>query len=817
MATIEALSLILVIVGAAFIFASFKPARTTWKNVPPKLRGKWLIIIYLMYFFFIGYIFFDVVLISHIRFPVELVTAGVFFGGAVFVFIIINLAQNTITKIKEVEDDFQDLFENANDLILSVGLDGRIIYVNRAWRETLGYGEKEVTDLSVFNIIAPEHQTHFENTFKQVIVGSAARLETMFVAKGGRKIFLEGNINCRYKEGKPIAARGIFRNITERKRAEEELTALNESLELRVADRTQELTRAYEFNKSVLDGMNDPISIIDVITHKIIGTNAAFLQEYGLPEAEAIGKTCYEITHRRTDPCKPPHDICPLLDTVASGRHAREEHVHYTHDGREQYVEVLTSPIRDEQGKIIQAIHIQRDITDRKQAEKQIRLLAYYDNLTGLPNRTFYKELLTRALTHAKRFAKIIATLFIDLDSFKRINDTLGHDAGDELLRAVAARLLKCVRKTDYIARADDEEFLNTVSRVGGDEFIVMLNDVARDHDAALVARRILNDLRRPFLLSGHEVFVSASIGISLYPSDGENAETLFKNADIAMYNAKEQGKNNYQFFANSMNVKALERLTMENELHRALERKEFLLYYQPKLNVRSRKIIGFEALIRWKHPEKGLVSPAAFIPLAEETGLIVPIGAWVLRTACLQCKAWQAMGFVSLPVAVNISKRQFEQQDLVETVTLALREADLSPESLELEITESMIMQDPERAIAMLHELKAKGIRTSIDDFGTGYSSLDYLRRIPLDSLKVDRSFVMNVTTSPDDAAITSAIIAMARALKLKVVAEGVETEQQLAFLRERECDEAQGYLFSKPIPAEQCAELISNMSSLS
>ncbi len=702
MAATEAFSAIVVITGAAFIFASLKPARKTWKNVSQELRRKWLIIIYLMYFFFVGYIFFDVVLLSRLRFPVELVTSGVFFGGAVFVFIIINLAQNTITKIKE---------------------------------------------------------------------------------------------------------------------AKEELKALNESLELRVADRTRALKRSYEFNKTVLDGMNDPISIVDVNTYKIIGTNAAFLRQYGLEEAEAIGKTCHEITHRRTDPCT-PHDSCPLVDTVASGRHSIKEHLHYTHDGREQYEEVLTSPIRDEQGKIIQAIHIERDITERKQAEKRIRFLAYYDSLTALPNRTFYKELLTRALTYAKRHTKRMATLFIDLDSFKRINDTLGHDAGDELLRAAAARLLKCVRKTDYVARSGDEEFLNMVSRLGGDEFVVLLSDIAHDHDAALVARRILNDLSQPFLLSGHKVFVSASIGISLYPLDGEDTETLLRNADIAMYNAKEQGKNTYQFFASSMNVKALERLNMENDLRKALERKEFLLYYQPKLDVRSQKIIGFEALIRWKHPEKGLISPAEFIPLAEETGLIVPIGEWVLRTACLQCKAWQAAGFGSLPisvnilpVSVNISKLQFEKQNLVETVARVLREADLSPESLELEITESMVMQNPERAIAMLHELKAKGIRTSIDDFGTGYSSLDYLRKIPLDSLKVDRSFIMNVTTSPDDAAITSAIIAMARALKLKVVAEGVETEEQLVFLRERGCDEAQGYLFSKPVPAEQCAELISSI----
>jgi diguanylate cyclase (GGDEF)-like protein/PAS domain S-box-containing protein len=554
MATTAALSVIVVITGAAFIYASFKPARKTWKNVPQELRGKWRIIIYLIHFFLLGYIFFDVVLLSGLKFPLELVTAGVFFGGSLFVFIIINLSHDTIKKIKEVEFDFQDLFENASDLIQSVGLDGRIIYVNRAWREALGYAEAEITHLSVFTIVAPEYLGRFKNIFNCVISGNDARLETMFVAKGGRRIFLEGNINCRYKEGKPIDTRVIFRDVTERMCAEAELKALNESLELRVGDRTRELKRSYEFNKTVLDSMNDPISIIDMNTYKIIGTNAAFLRHYGLQESEAIGRTYHEITVPWTDPYTPLHDICAFIDTMATGEHSIEERVQYTTDGRQRHVEFRTIPIRDEDGKIIQAIHIQRDITDRKEAENQIRCLAYYDNLTGLPNRTFFKDLLTRALMNAKRSKRPMAALFIDLDFFKRVNDTLGHDAGDELLRAVAERLLKCVRKTDCITRPEDGESVNTVSRLGGDEFIVLLNDIANDRDAAFVARRILNDLRQPYLLSGQEVFISASIGISVYPSDGEDTETLLRNADIAMYNTKEEGKNNYQFFASSRN-----------------------------------------------------------------------------------------------------------------------------------------------------------------------------------------------------------------------------------------------------------------------
>ncbi len=700
MSKIEILSAVLIIIGAAFIFASFRPTRKTWKKVPEELRKKWLIIAYLMYFFFAGYLFFDLVLINDLKFPLELVTGGVFFGGAIYVFVVMNLAQHTIIKMRE---------------------------------------------------------------------------------------------------------------------AEEQLKSLNETLEQRVVERTRELERSYEFSRTVQNSMSDPISIIDVNTHRIIGVNSVFLQEFGFREEEVIGKTCYEVTHHQSAPCSPPDDVCPLMEMVSTGSHASVEHVHYDHNGEKKYIEVLASPIRDENGNVIQAIHTSRDITERKRAEEQIRFLAYYDSLTRLPNRTFYKELLARALTYAQRHKKVMAVLFIDLDSFKRINDTLGHGIGDELLQGVAERLLKRVRKSDYVARSGDGDMINIVSRLGGDEFIVLLNEVSREYDATLVARRILEDISQPFLLRGHEVFITASIGISLYPSDGEDAETLLRNADIAMYHAKEQGKNNFQFYAESMNTAAVMRFTLENDLHKALERNDFMLYYQPKVDVRNGKTLGMEALIRWKHPERGIITPAEFIPLAEETGLILPIGEWVLRSACLQNKAWQAAGFSCIPVSVNISGRQFEQQNLRETIMKALRDADLAAHYLELEITESTIMQNSAKAISMLQTLKARGIKISVDDFGTGYSSLDQLKRIPLDALKIDRSFVANITTNPEDAAIATAIMAMAHSLKLKVVAEGVETEEQLAFLRELGCDEAQGYLFSRPVPAEKCVPLISDASSCS
>jgi diguanylate cyclase (GGDEF)-like protein/PAS domain S-box-containing protein len=733
----------------------------------------------------------------------------------VFVFTIINLAQHTIQKIRDVEQDFQELFENANDLIQSIGSDGRILYVNRAWRETLGYAEDEIADLSMKEIVPPELREQSMAVFADVLSGKNRRIETIFLARDGRKVYLEGNVSCRYKGGVPVAARGIYRDITKRKQAEEKLKTLNESMEQRVLERTRELKHSYEFNRTVLNSIGDPICIIDVKDFRIIGVNSAFLHEFMITEEEALGKFCYEITHRRTSPCTSPDETCPLSETLKTGRHASAEHAHVDKDGKKHYVEVISSPILDEQDAVSQVVHVQRDITGRKNAEEQIRFLAYYDSLTGLPNRTFYKELLSRALTLARRYKRNMATLFVDLDAFKRINDTLGHDAGDALLQEVAARLTRGLRNSDYVARADKEEAQDAVSRLGGDEFIVLLNEMSRIEDAAIAANRILSDLSQPFMLDGQEVFITASIGISLYPLDGTDADALLKAADIAMYHAKNQGKNNVQFYAQSMNDATLERLNMENELHRAIERNEFLLYYQPKLDAKSREVVGIEALIRWKHPDKGMISPAEFIPLAEESGMIVRIGEWVLNAACRRNRAWRATGLPSFNMSVNLSNRQFGHKDLIETVTRALKDVEMDPNHLELEITESTIMQNPEKSIATLRQFKEMGIRISIDDFGTGYSSLNYLRRIPFDSLKIDRSFVMNINTSQDDAAIVRAIIAMAHSLKLRVIAEGVEKEEQFAFLRELGCDEVQGYLFSKPLPAEEYIRFIATMSS--
>jgi diguanylate cyclase (GGDEF)-like protein/PAS domain S-box-containing protein len=451
-----------------------------------------------------------------------------------------------------------------------------------------------------------------------------------------------------------------------------------------------------------------------------------------------------------------------------------------------------------------------QDITERRRAEEQIRQLGLYDSLTGLPNRQVFKEQLGHAVARADRTGQALVMLSLDLDRFKRINDTLGHEVGDLLLKEVASRLNKSLRQTDYVARHDSNAAGHHVARQGGDEFTVLLSELSEAQEATKVARRMLDALSQPFNLGGSEIVMSASIGIAVYRLDGNDADSLLKNADAAMYYAKEQGKNNYQYYNDKMNTSALQKMTLESNLHRALERDEFSLYYQPKVDVRSGSIIGAEALIRWRHPELGLVSPAEFIPMAEESGLIIAIGEWVLNNACAQLRAWHKQGLTPMPVAINLSARQFHQQNIAAMITRVLREHGVDPSLLELEITESTAMRDAEETCATLLGLKALGVRIAIDDFGTGYSSLSYLKRFPIDSLKIDRSFVTDLPGNHDDATIAQAIIIMAHALRLKVIAEGVENEAQLEFLTANGCDEIQGYYFSRPLPAELCTQLL-------
>jgi len=462
----------------------------------------------------------------------------------------------------------------------------------------------------------------------------------------------------------------------------------------------------------------------------------------------------------------------------------------------------------DEVGELAQSFKDMRQ--NLQSSNEQIRYLAYHDHLTGLPNRLMFNDYLEHSLGRARRAGETLALLYIDLDNFKRINDTLGHHAGDELLKLLAQRLRSSLRREDYLARTESEQETDAVARVGGDEFTIILPAIKSPYAAASVATRVLEMLSHPFSVGSHEIFVTASIGITTYPHDAKNAEALVKNADVAMYHAKEEGKNNYQYYSESMNVAALERLTLENRLRGALERDELLLHYQPLVDARSQHIIGVEALIRWQHPDLGLLPPAQFIPLAEESGLIVPIGEWVLRTACRQMKQWRDAGMNNLRMSVNLSNQQFRREPLDGVIEGILDETGLPPECLEVELTESSIMQSEKTAARMLTAIKRLGVRIALDDFGTGYSSLSYLRRFPIDTLKIDRSFVKDIVTNHDDAAIISAIIAMAETLKLSVTAEGVEDLQQFEFLREHGCHTIQGFLFSHPVPPEEIERLL-------
>lgn len=467
-------------------------------------------------------------------------------------------------------------------------------------------------------------------------------------------------------------------------------------------------------------------------------------------------------------------------------------------DGQVRWVEERARAIPGETGQLMRIDATAIDISDRKAYEARIEHLASHDALTNLANRNLLGDRVAQALAQARRTGRLLALLFLDLDRFKGINDSLGHEIGDALLLQVALRLQEVVREGD------------TVARQGGDEFIILLAAIQRPEDVVAVANKIFQAFSLPFMVRGHELFISTSIGATFYPDDGDDMKTLLRNADTAMYRAKEERGNSFQFYSHEMSVRALERAELEIALRRALDRKEFELHYQPKVETSSGRIIGAEALIRWHHPDKGLVSPTRFIPMAEELGLIVPIGDWVLRTACAQNKAWQEAGLPPVSVAVNLSGRQFKQDSLVESIAAVLSEMALEPRHLELELTESVLMSSAEQFITKMQALEDLGVQLSIDDFGTGYSSLSYLKRFPLHHLKIDQSFVREIATDSDDATITSSVISLGHSLNLKVIAEGVETEEQVAFLREHQCDEMQGYFFSRPVPAGEFARLL-------
>jgi len=556
---------------------------------------------------------------------------------------------------------------------------------------------------------------------------------------------------------------------------------------LRISSSLKKLSESEEqllMLKEAVDCLPIGITLSDV-NGKIIYANPA--------EADMHGCTLEEITGsdaRKFAPsCLRKPFLPEKLDTAVPWR---RESVNIRKSGEEFPVQLSSIPIRNIEGKCLGIVTACEDITSRKEAEERIQRLAYYDGLTGLPNRCTFLDRLQQALALANREERQLGLLFLDLDNFKDINDSLGHDFGDKLIRVVAERLSADMRGSD------------TLARLGGDEFVVVLTSITGQESAAIAALRILSLFSRPFAIEGRKIYSSASVGIALYPDDGQDAESLFKCVDIAMYHAKAEGKSNYRFFSAEMNRRIMRRVALESNLRQGMEKEEFLLHFQPQWDLQTSRMIGVEALLRWQSPDFGLLMPAEFIPLAENSGQIFSLGEWALRSACVQAKKWALAGYRDLKVGVNISGLQFRQPDFLQIIGSIIRESGIEPGSLELEFTESVIMGNARKTIDTLRSLKKMGVQLSIDNFGTGYSSLSYLKDFPIDRIKIDRSFVADIKLSSDDATIVEAIISMAHSLNLKVVAEGVENREQLHFLAARNCDEVQGFHLTRPMPAE-------------
>jgi diguanylate cyclase (GGDEF)-like protein/PAS domain S-box-containing protein len=554
------------------------------------------------------------------------------------------------------------------------------------------------------------------------------------------------------------------------------------------------LRDSHLFASEIISGAAEGIVVYDRELRYLVWNR--FMEELtGMPAAMVLGKRATDLfPHLREQ------GVDLLIQRALSGEDVASPDMHYYIPGtpREGWASAVYHPHRDSQGHITGVIALIRDITARKKAEQQIEYQAYHDALTGLANRRLFNEHLSLALALAARRNCPIAVLFLDLDHFKLVNDTLGHTMGDVLLQEVAKRLKSCVREGDAVAR------------VGGDEFTIVLQDLETRDDAAVVAQKVLRAIAAPIEMTGHRLYVTVSIGITIYPDDGIDAETLLKNADNAMYRAKAEGRNTYQLSTHELSRTTQERMTLESGLHLAMEREEFEVWYQPQVDLATNAIIGMEALLRWRHPDRGIVAPADFISVAEERGYIVVIGDWVLRQACRQARAVREKGLPDFRVAVNLSARQFREASLLTSVQAALKESELPASCLELEITESVAMENVALTLQLLRDLRAIGVTIAIDDFGTGHSSLSYLRQFPIDALKIDRAFVEDLPDRFEDAAIVKAVIALAAGLNLRVVAEGVETKPQLDFLREQGCREVQGYYFSYPVRGEELLRLL-------
>jgi diguanylate cyclase (GGDEF)-like protein/PAS domain S-box-containing protein len=692
--------------------------------------------------------------------------------------------------LRESEEKYRTVADFTYDWEYWLASDGKYIYVSPSCERISGYRAEEFQqDQNLLEKITHPDDKHLLAVhINDVLQGKfdVYELEFRIVTKNNEECWIGHTCQAVYdRDGTYLGQRGSNRDITERKKSEETLR-LSEERFRRIFDEGP-------FGM----GLESP-------DQTIIAANEVLCELLGYTEQELAGQNIADVTYEE-DREKSKELLGQLF--ANSTPVFRLEKRYVRKDGTILWANTTISAIHGQEGNVLYGLAIIEDITESRTAAEKIRLLAYYDSLTGLPNRTFHKELVKRSIEHAHRHKEIFALIYIGLDNLKRINDTLGYGIGDLLLKAVADRLTYALRKSDYVARlnVDEHETVNVLSRVGGDEFMVLVHDLNQAQDVARTSRRLLEELSAPYDLGGQEVFITVSIGIALYPDDGTDVDDLLKNAEKAMRHTKNEGKNNFHFYSKSMHSSVSELLTLENDLHRALERNELVLYYQPKVDAATRMVKGMEALIRWNHPDRGLIPPMQFIPIAETSGLILPIGEFVIRTVCGQIKTWQEAGYQQVNIALNVSGRQFDQQNLIEIVQEALQDSMIFPQCLEVEITESTIMRNPEKAVQILTDLKAIGLRIAIDDFGTGYSSLSYLKQLPLDFLKIDQSFVKGVASDPKDQAIIRTIIAMAHSLNLKTIAEGVETEEQLSFLQEHGCDEIQGYLFSRPLPAEE------------
>lgn len=730
--------------------------------------------------------------------------------GRVWSFRDVTERKRTESALRESEERYRSLVRQAKEgIFIFDPEDGRIQEANPFFLQMFGYEESEVAQLSIFDLAAAEKASVEANIRMVLEIGAITLPSRYHRKKDGTLLDVEVRASL-ITIGNARVILVSLTDIAERKHAQAIQSALYRISEVMSSaeDMDSFYASIHEIFSELMYASNFYIALFNEESQTL--SFPYFVDEFDTPPPPTpLGRGLTEFVLRtgQAELVSPERfkELVKLGEVEEVGTESVDWLGVPLKSGErafgvlvvQSYTEMIRFGEKEKEVLTFVSRHIANAL-ERKQAAETIRHLAFHDPLTGLPNRTLFRDRLTQALSHAHRNNELLAMLFLDLDRFKTINDTLGHAVGDRLLQAVAERLRKSVREGD------------TIARLGGDEFMLLLLRTQNVEGVVKVADKMLRAFRPSFHVAGHELHITTSIGISLYPHDGHDPETMLKNADTALYRAKEQGRNNYQMYTPSMNERAFEQLALENQLRRALDSDQFVLYYQPVLELKTRRIAGMEALIRWVRPASTMILPNAFIPMAEDTGLIVPIGEWVIAAACAQNRKWQNQGLLEAPISVNLSARQFQQENLARSIARCLEVSGLSPRFLTLEITESAIMKNPDFAIATLLELKSMGVGISIDDFGIGYSSLGHLKSLPITSLKIDQSFVRDCMADADDAAIVTAIVSMARSLKLEVVAEGVETEEQIRFLDSLGCDKMQGYFFSRPVPAELFASLL-------